>query len=622
MTTLLAVVALASPQFEHVSDCADLEPLRWENALYADRADGLFTQEAFLPETRWEAPEEDVTGNRLVADCFGEAAPHSRFVVVHHYPPAPLTPPRTRPVVLVSGAGDNALRSLSFIAVALSRSGFHSYAMTFAHRHGDNYQQAEQVANVVALASARHPGVKVDLVAYSKGAVAARVYTANVEGTDWPDQAYNQHGTTYRGDVGRLILLGAANAGLDTIFRWPSSNLLSLAEDPPDSPVSWTRYWGGGLPVDLSARNVSAAANFPGQQQLLADLREMYALPGGDLSYGAYANQPDYLTTYIGGAGFVSESLGIEHAIEAGGRMVEALQARGVDEGIDIYLGAGGNPILSVGSLEDSLYQTWWGDQSAGERRRTWEGLVDEALGQFFPWWGEAFEHDLPRLFAGTAFLGEISGPSDGLVFVESAMDDSGLTARGAEVVETRLFVALNHAELIAAGQLAADFYGDEETAGVLYDPELAAKYGQGENQVVEWVIGILEEPVPEVPPQPPEPDGGVAEPDGGGEEADAGAEEADAAVEEPEVDAGALVDAAADQGPIQRDGTALADSETKDPDGPGAGGGGGDRFGGSCGSCAAGEGAPGAMGWLLLLAIGCCRRTSGRSRAGASRGS
>jgi hypothetical protein len=253
--------------------------------------------------------------------------------------------------------------------------------------------------------------------------------------------------------------------------------------------------------VGLEERSIytlESGAPYRGQAQMLADLRELHALPGGNLSMGAYANQTDYYTTYEGGFGFYSESLGIERAIEDGGRTIEALQRTGVAPDVELYLGAGGNPIMSVGGLNQSLYQSFWGDMDAAERRQTWEALAADWIEQLFPWASTSWEHDLPRLLAGSAFLGEISGPSDGLVFTASALDETGVSVAGAQVMEARLFEALNHAEIIAAGQLAADFYGDTELAGPLIDAELAAKYAEPENQPVEWIIDVLRGPVPE----------------------------------------------------------------------------------------------------------------------------
>ncbi|MCB9539912.1 MAG: hypothetical protein H6704_27175 [Myxococcales bacterium] len=624
MTSLLALaVALGSPAFGHVRDCDGLPPLFWENALFRDPAEGLFVQERFQPQTEWTAGEGDVTGAQVVLDCFGASAPHSRDVVVHYYRPAALAPRWTRPVLLVTGAGDNALRSMSFLAVSLSRAGFHSYALTFAHRHGDNFLQAEQIANALQHIATRHPGVKIDVVAYSKGGVSARIYASNTADADWSGthDAYEEHGTRYRGDVGRLIFLGAPNGGLDTPFRWPGSNLFSVGDDPLDSPTSWNAWYAAGTVnllsrVDLAARSIYAEGGgaFVGQAQMLADLRDLHGIPGTNPLLGAYAVQPDYLTTYTGGLGFQSESRGIAQAIADGGDTIARLQATGVAPDVKLYLAAGGNPIMSVGGLNEGLLQSWWGDEDAASRRATWEGLVEDWLDEIFPWWGEAFADDLPRLFAGTAFLGEISGPSDGLLFVESAFDDSGLTLAGAEVVEARFFAGLNHAELVAAGQLAADFYGDRELAGGLYDERLAAKYARADNQSVEWVLDVLRQPVPERPPEPPAPDAGAPTADAGGDDAGAPVDAAP-----PEGDAGVRQDAAApDDATAHADAGVARDAEVDPPSDATGGGGGtppdafvdaspedtkGERFGGTC---TAAPGAPAGRGpfWTLLLLV------------------
>jgi MYXO-CTERM domain-containing protein len=601
MNLLLAMVlGLSSPQFEPVHACDPIGVLHWQNTLFRDSAEGLFRQSLFLPQSQWDPASDDLTGGQVISDCFDSPTPHGGDVVVHHYPRAALTPPRTRPVLLVTGAGDNALRSMSFLAVQLSRAGFNVYSLTFAHRQGDNYQHAEHIANVLQYMRERHPGVQLDVVGYSKGGIATRIYASNVADTVWPARPdYQQHGTDYRGDIGRLILLGTPNAGLDTSFRWPSSNLFSVGDTPLDAPTSWTGYYpnfrAGLVRVDLEAQSIFAVGGsyFEGQSQLLANLSELHPLPGGQLSLGAYATaQIDYLTTYFGGLGFMSDAPGIEQAIEEGGDTIATLQSLGIAADIDLYLAGGGNPIMSVGGVDSEALTAFWGDLEAAERRMTWESLAENSLDAFFPWAGEAFADDLPRLWAGTAFLGEISGPSDGLLFIASALDDTGVTLRGARVVERRLFQGLNHAELPAAGQLAADYYGDPDLSGGLYDERLSAKYGRADNQSVEWIIEVLSGPVPE---QPPEPDAGVA--DLG--VADAGVEDA----EVPITDAAPL-DAApveADQGtqPLDQGVTEpTADAEIKGPPT-------GERFGGT--GCQTAPSAPG-PGWIWLGLIGLLR--------------
>jgi hypothetical protein len=586
---LLAALTLAVPGFVQVRACDDIEPLRWKTFLYETEAPGLLTQETFVPETAWADDPADVTGGQVVRRCFGEATPHSRRVVVHRYPPAPFTPTRVRPVVLVGGAGDNALRGLSFMAVSLSRAGFTTYAVTFAHNQGDNFQQAEQVSHVVALALEETGAQRADVVAYSKGVMAARIYLSHLSADDFAGthDPYATRGTRYRGDVGRFISIGGANAGQDILFRWSASNLIAggVWGEKFNAPTSWSTYFPQTSAAPLTAQDWSARVitgdAFVGQAQLLADLRPMHTLPGQNPALGAYStSQVDYLTTYDGGLGFMSRSPGIRAGMERGGGAIARLQQVGVDPGVELHLVAGGNPILSVGGLNAGLLESGWGDLNAAERRAQWEGLVGQWVEQTFPWF-EAFSADVPRLLAGTAFLGEISGPSDGLVFVASALDDSGLTARGARVFGRQTFEALNHSELVAAGHLAATFYGDRELAGGYYDADLAAKYDEPANQSVEWVIEVLSRAVPEAPPAqdagatpegaladaelpPPGPES-VADPDGG----DAGdARFADGSV-------------ASDVQGEASDPTLGADSGPKRPST-------GRRFGGSCGQAPA----------------------------------
>lgn len=512
---LAATVLLATPRLELAHDCAPSPTVGWQNTLYRDADDTLFRQEGFLDVTAWgDEAEGDPTAGQLIADCFGDPTPHSGLFVLHHLAPLPGTPPRTRPVLLVPGAGDNAIRSYTFMALALRLAGFETYAITFAHRHGDNFLQAEQVANALALITARHPGVKVDVVAHSKGGMPARIYASNHPGAVWPatQAGYAARGTRYRGDIGRLFFFGAPLGGLDTSFRWPSANFFPVYGAPLDSPVSWTDFYPGGnlfLGIDLEPNSLygGAESNFPGQAQMLAAWDDAYALPGENLTLGVYATvQQDWFTTYYGGFGFVSYSHGIDDAIEESGDVIGALQATGVDRDVELYLVAGGNPILSAAGLGGFAFALWWSDGDAAALRTFWQEGVEAVLDLYYPWW-PAFEDELPRLVAGTGFLGEISGPSDGVLFVDSALDDSAITHRGAEVVEARFFEALNHVELLAAGALFADFHQNPDNG--FFDPDLAAKYGRPENQVVEWLIGVLSQPVEEAPPAP-EPDGGV----------------------------------------------------------------------------------------------------------------
>ncbi|MBU0550140.1 hypothetical protein KKB55_07195 [Myxococcota bacterium] len=616
ITALTAAILLASPQLEAVREC-EPGPLGWRTTLYRDGAEGLFIQEAFAPETGWAAREHTTDGQ--IAACFGASAPHSRDVLLHRYLDEEAPASRRGPVLIITGAGYSALDTTSFLAASLAGEGHPTYALTFAHRHGDNLLQAEQIANAVGLIRARHTEGALTLIGYSKGGVSARIYCSNSEGVVWGEgqASYASEGTRYRGDVDLLVLLGAPNAGVDTPFRWSASNLgAATLSPPPDAPTAWTAWYPQttSVPliyVDLEDRHISGP-RFRGQAQLLADLSGLHATPGGNALLGVYANQVDYYTTWHGGYGFVSHSRGIEEAIEAGGGLIAQLDAIGVDPRVSLLLAAGGNPIIGVGGTSPYAFEIFWGDEDAASRRLLFEGLAETWLWGLFPWGLEAFSYDLPRLFSGSAYLGEISGPSDGLVFIDSALATAGLTARGAPLRQAKLFEALGHAELTSAGALAARFFGDEALAGGLYEPNLSEKYSVEANQLIEWLIAALDEGG-----APPGEDAGLPASDGGVIPSDAGQIQEDAG--QIQEDVGAIGDdlgaveagAALDQGrgdAAWGADTAQADAWRGGDAGRGADAealsGGGGRSGEGCAAAALGAPTSSPIIWAITLLL------------------
>ncbi|MCA9547983.1 MAG: hypothetical protein KC613_26440, partial [Myxococcales bacterium] len=285
--------------------------------------------------------------------------------------------------------------------------------------------------------------------------------------------------------------------------------------------------------------------------------------------------QQDWFTTYYGGFGFVSYSNGLDDAIEESGGVIQALQGIGVDPDIEIYVVAGGNPILSSAGFGGLAFAAWFSDADAAGLRNFWQDGVQAVLDLYFPWWA-IFEDDLDRLAAGTAFLGEISGPSDGLLFVDSALDEEALGARGAQATEVRLFRALNHVELLAAGSLFSAFHADRNNG--FYDPTLAARYAEADNQIVEWIIARLSQPVPEAMPAqadagPPDATFEDAAPE---DAAPQDAEVVDAAPDAAVVDA-AVIDAAPIDVPVADIGLApQPDGSLPQPNADGGSGGGG----------------------------------------------
>lgn len=412
----------------------------------------LFEQEAFNAALTWK----DTAASPWIATCFGDSTPKSGTFLLHvgiHEPTATGTP-----ILLVPGAGDNGTRAFVTLGTRLDKLNRPVFALTFAHPHGDVFQQAEVVADAIAVIKARTGAEAVDVVAHSKGGVAATTYAAS--GGGFGEPAYAAKGTAYRGDIRRLVLVATPLVGIDTAFRWSSSNYFSLVTDVAIAPSAWTTYYPYGTAYlafneDLTSQDFLAADGdlFPGHRQLLA--RQAHALPGTLDYIGGYALQQDWYTTYEGGFGFYSWSKGIDAAIADGGDFMAKLAKRGVDPGIAVYLLAGRNPLMPNG---DAAYQDLWADV-ADEGQ--WQELIADVNAHGTELTVD--EDELDGLQRGKLVLGEITGAADGVVFVDSAQQGSALTARGATVVETYT-ANLSHLDLLYAspitGQLLIDGAG------------------------------------------------------------------------------------------------------------------------------------------------------------------
>lgn len=167
----------------------------------------------------------------------------------------------------------------------------------------------------------------------------------------------------YQGDVRKLFLLAAPNGGIDVSFRHSLSNYaLYTGGDNPhlNAPMSWDKIMAFGVMVDTNKVGFGSDGPdyWPGQRQLLAKWDDKYPLP---------MMEPDWYTTYNGGRGFVSESKGMEYYMHQGGDYMEHLQASPIDPKIQVAVLAGNKP-------------------------------------------------DIPGI------VNEFTGPSDGLLFLESAL--------------------------------------------------------------------------------------------------------------------------------------------------------------------------------------------------------
>jgi len=498
---MLALLALAhatdafdptvpAARFEGSETWTQPEDIRLWNAVerWEDREPGLFVQESFNDGLAWA----DTDYTPWIASSFGTGTPHSSQFLLHvglHETTAEGTP-----VLMVPGAGDNASRGFVTLATKLDRINRPVFAMTFAHPHGDVFQHAEAVADAIAVIKERTGAEQVDVVAHSKGGIATTVYASHHAGADWGRADYATHGTPYRGDIRRMVLIAVPLGGVDTSYRWSSLNFYSLDADIAVSPSSWSTYYPNSPSVPATKEELTdqdmfpdGADYFPGQRQLLARWDHEYALPGSQQWLGIYALQQDWLSTYDGGFGFVSHSEGIDEAIEAGGDLIARLETIGVDPDVELFLLAGTSPIMPNG--DDTLAAQF--DSLSG--LIDYEELMAEATERGIPMSADADE--LAGLDGGQLVLGELTGPSDGLVFVGSALKQRAVDARGAVVVEARR-ANLSHIDLLYASPITGQLLIDAADQGGP-DDQWARGVGQRytSEDTLNWVEGVLADP-------------------------------------------------------------------------------------------------------------------------------
>ncbi|HEY4001414.1 MAG TPA: acetyltransferase [Candidatus Xenobia bacterium] len=223
--------------------------------------------------------------------------------------------------------------------------------------------------------------------------------------------------TPYQNDVRRIGLIASPNGGIDYSFRHPCGNT-ALNLLPFNAPMSWDRVNIGFWSVGTGEKGFGADGAYPGQGQLLDRWDKTYPLPMFEFTDGWTS-----YTTYHGGQSWFSHSQGIEAAMEESGQFMPRLEAAPMD------------PHIEVGLL-------------AGNRA------------------------NIPSI------LNESTGPSDGLLFVKSAL----LAPAGAKVVEADV-LPLHHKAVVSdpAGQKwLSDFLGAPPREG-MSDAALAEVERRGE---------------------------------------------------------------------------------------------------------------------------------------------
>ncbi len=350
----------------------------WQRAQVWNDTDPAWPVEHYLPTGR---DNQSGQPERL----FGSPQPPGSQFILFQAPGA--TSNSGPPVLLVMGAGDSATREYADpnlggtytcgtaicpttgLMQYLSGEGYRVFAVNFANIQGDNFEWAQTISDALQVVRNETSTSSVDLVAWSKGAFAARMYVSSVT-PSW--------GRPYQGDVSKLVLIGNPNGGLDYTFAHGTEGNPEIypqcggSLNGPSPSQSYMCYGVMYTEPNLSIDSVY----WTGQRQMLARW---------DGTYGIDETQDTWYTTYYGGTGYTSTSNGIQYAIDHGS-LVSTIQSAGVPASVPTYLLCGGAPTIP-------------------------------------------------------GFYNENRGPSDGVVFIASCEDASGI----ANLVAVTLFSGYNH---------------------------------------------------------------------------------------------------------------------------------------------------------------------------------
>lgn len=244
------------------------------------------------------------------------------------------------PVLLVHGAGLDAtsytnLWDMGYTGLQqqLVSLGYRVFSVTFSHSHGDNFYQAMQLADAIDRIKKLTGAGTVDVVAHSKGGIAARIYMSNMSAA------------AYRNDVRRLVMLGVPNLGTDFAFRNPSISYLIYTAGG-NGVIAWDKLIYLAATVDITPRSIYAGGGFPGQSQILYRW---------DNEYNLDVSQQDWWTTYYGGSGYVSHSQGIEAALLTGGYLISELEKHSLAPDIELSVLAGESHSFAMIPLQTSI---------------------------------------------------------------------------------------------------------------------------------------------------------------------------------------------------------------------------------------------------------------------------
>lgn len=309
---------------------------------------------AFIQEDRFSIDmRASQTGQRL--EFFGGDPAPSSGAFLLYYAPGWDAAKKSTPILLAHGANDQADRAWANpgetgdfgcgqsscpktgLMQSLSDQGYSVFAISHPHSQGDNYFWAEQIHDAITIVRARTGAEKVDLVGWSKGVMSTRMYTSSLT-QDW--------GTPYQDDVRKLVLIGGPNLGFDYIFRYGTAHDTGIYADyggKIHAPGPHDELLIFGAWVDRADYGIFKSAkgdNFRGQLQMLARWDAKYPLTGqANNGLGAYAVS-DSESTYYGEAkakGLIARGKGIDVAI-AQGSVIAPMIAAGIPASIETYL--------------------------------------------------------------------------------------------------------------------------------------------------------------------------------------------------------------------------------------------------------------------------------------------
>ena len=306
----------------------------------------------FIQEDRFDLDQRaHQTGQRL--EFFGnDPVPHSgRFLL--YYAPGWNNGAKST-VLLAHGANDQADRAWANpgesgdfgcgqstcpdigLMQELAAAGHRVFAVSHAHSQGDNVFWALQLAWAIDIIRERTGVDKVDVIGWSKGVMSSRMYASGLTGGH----------LEYRGDIGKLILIGGPNLGFDYIFRYGTAHNAGVYADfggKIHAPGPHDELLIFGLWEDRSEYAIyksAAGDNYRGQLQMLAAWDDVYPLTGtannglmqwivGD-SESTYYGEGEYKGVYARGKG-------IDYAIQQGSVIADMIDA-GIPASISTHL--------------------------------------------------------------------------------------------------------------------------------------------------------------------------------------------------------------------------------------------------------------------------------------------